>query len=113
MEARGVEGERVARRYLESDGYRIVATNFHSRWGELDIVAVSPDGVVAFCEVKSYSPRSMVNPLEAVTPAKLRKIEKTIQYFLMRNPRYFDSEMRIEVIVTDGQRVLDHLKTLR
>ncbi len=108
-----MEGERVARRYLVDAGHVILAANFHSRWGEIDIIGLSPERVVIFYEVKSYAANSMVHPLESVTPAKIRKIEKTVQYFLMKNPRYFESEMRIEVIVTDGDRVVDHLKTLK
>ena len=110
---RGVGGELIARRYLSELGHVILATNFHSRWGEIDIIALSPEREVIFYEVKSYAVNSMVHPLEAVTPAKIRRIEKTVQYFLMKNPRYFESEMRIEIIVTNGDRVVDHLKTLK
>lgn len=109
---KGARGERVAEWYLAELGHTILAKNFYSRWGEIDIVAMSPNCELLFCEVKSYAPNAMVHPLEAVTPAKIRRIEKTVQYFLMKNPQYFESEMRIDVIVTDGHRVVEHLKTL-
>lgn len=109
---RGLVGERLAKHYLESVGYRILQTNFRSRWGEIDIISVDPEGALIFCEVKSYSMDAMVNPLEAITPGKVKRIEKTIQFFLMKNPAYFEWDMRIEVVVTDGSVVREHLKTL-
>jgi hypothetical protein len=50
---KGREGEEKAADYLQGKGYGILARNFHSRTGELDIVAVK-DGTVAFIEVKSW-----------------------------------------------------------
>lgn len=111
--SRGVDGERIAKEYLVRLGYQILTTNFFSRWGELDIVAIDPNGIVGFIEVKSYRIGSMVSPLESVTPAKIKRIEKTIAYFLMKNPHYQDRDMRIEVIVTDGGAVCDHLTALK
>jgi putative endonuclease len=110
---RGREGEAIATQYLLKKGYRIIAENFISRWGEIDIIARSPDDELIFFEVKSYAENAMVHPLEAVTPAKIIKIEKTVQYFLYKNPGYAENEMRIEILVTDTAKVVDHLTTLK
>ena len=47
----GKAGEEHIARWLESQGYEILARNFHSRYGEIDIVAQRPP-YIAFVEVK-------------------------------------------------------------
>lgn len=109
---RGVAGEEIARRYLLSLGYRLIVSNFRSRWGEIDIVAQDEKGDVVFCEVKSFQPGAMVNPLEAVTPAKVRKISRTSEFFLVNYPQFLSCYRHIEVVVTDGIRVVEHVKDI-
>ena len=46
----GKAGEEHIARWLESQGYEILARNFHSRYGEIDIVAQRP-AYIAFVEV--------------------------------------------------------------
>ena len=54
--AKGREGEARASAYLEAKGYRILARNFRSPLGELDIVAFEPVGKALVCvEVKLWS----------------------------------------------------------
>ena len=48
----GKAGEDHVARWLESQGYEILARNFHSRYGEIDIVAQRPP-YIAFVEVKA------------------------------------------------------------
>ena len=48
----GKAGEEHIARWLESQGYEILARNFHSRYGEIDIVAQRPP-YIAFVEVKA------------------------------------------------------------
>lgn len=36
----GRRGEEIAAEFLERKGLQIVERNFHSRWGELDLIAV-------------------------------------------------------------------------
>ena len=50
--ALGELGERIAAQHLERAGYTILATNFRTRYGELDVVAADSRCLV-FCEVKT------------------------------------------------------------
>ncbi len=50
----GSRGERLAARLLKQKGYRILARNCRSRWGELDLIARDGDTIV-FVEVKTRS----------------------------------------------------------
>ena len=47
----GKWGEALAAEYLRKNGYQIVAANYHSRFGELDLVAKKKK-ILAFIEVK-------------------------------------------------------------
>jgi putative endonuclease len=63
--ALGDFGERVARAHLEAKGYRILATNYRTREGQVDIVA-QLDDTVAFVEVKTRRGDAMGSALEAI-----------------------------------------------
>lgn len=71
--ALGRYGEDLACRYLGSLGYAVLARNWRCSSGELDIVAVDGECLVA-CEVKTRSSATFGAPEEAVTPVKLRRI---------------------------------------
>jgi putative endonuclease len=48
----GRRGEELAAEHLERLGYRVVARNYRTRFGELDLVATD-EYVLVFCEVKT------------------------------------------------------------
>ena len=77
----GKEAEERAVLFLEQNGFMVIERNFFSRFGEIDIIA-KKDGVVHFIEVK-FSTSS--EPILAITPKKMRKILKTIDYYLLRH----------------------------
>jgi putative endonuclease len=78
----GNEAEETAVRYLEGQGYRVLARNYTCRWGELDIVAERGE-VVAFVEVRMRSTAVWGDPSLTVSRAKQRRVVKTALYFLM------------------------------
>ncbi|MEK7654102.1 MAG: YraN family protein [Patescibacteria group bacterium] len=49
----GKLGEDLACGFLVKKGYKILKRNYWKPWGELDIVAKDPDGVLVFVEVKA------------------------------------------------------------
>ena len=89
MNKRGKAGEDFAASYLEKKGYEVVGRNYHSRYGEIDLVCVKGPYLV-FVEVKERKRGSLVTPLEAVTRAKREKLLFTAQQYLQReNPPPF------------------------
>lgn len=90
----GVDGEALAATYLEDLGCRILERNFTSRFGEIDIIAVTPDGkYLCFVEVKTRkSDKNIATGLESISAAKQRKIIKTAEYFLVKNRRLVEKE---------------------
>jgi len=77
----GEAGEALATRMLRKKGYKIIATNYRTRIGEIDIIARDGDTIV-FVEVKSRQTGRFGHPKEAVTPRKQRKISMVALYYL-------------------------------
>ena len=72
----GARSEQLAARWLEQRGWRVLARNWRCRLGEIDIVALDPGGTVVVCEVKARRGVGFGFPLEAVTPAKARRLRR-------------------------------------
>ena len=88
-------GEEIARNLLIKRGCKIIEQNFKSIYGEIDIVAKDDDTLI-FVEVKARWSKIFGDPIDAVTPWKLARIRKTIDYFCLKYPDHA-SKMRIEV----------------
>lgn len=80
----GRTGEDYAAEWLIEHGYRIIARNYCSRFGEIDIIAENSQYII-FVEVKTREDGSMVSPAEAVTLSKQKKILLTAQEYLQKN----------------------------
>lgn len=66
----GALGERYAAAWLEAHGYRVLGRNWRTRYGELDVVALSPERAIVFAEVKTRRSARYGPGQEAVTRAK-------------------------------------------
>jgi len=80
----GKWGEEHARRYLEGKGYKVSATNYRSRWGEVDIIAQLGEEMV-FVEVKIRREAAFGTPEESVTATKSHRLIATAQDYLQKN----------------------------
>lgn len=92
----GRVGENLAAKYLESQGYKIIAQNFRIRSAEIDIIA-EIDGTIIFVEVKTRSNTRHGLAAEAVNIRKQKKIIEAASVFL-QDEKYFDSACRFDVI---------------
>lgn len=72
--------EEKALSYLIDKGFSLVARNFHTRYGELDLI-MQKDGILHFVEVKGGV---SMDPLLHITGSKLEKIIKSIDLFLSK-----------------------------
>ena len=86
-QAQGRLGEAFAKKYLQRQGYKIVAERFRTGFGEIDLVASRRDTLL-FVEVKARHSRIFGDALEAVTPKKLRHFQKAVTVFLRAQPQY-------------------------
>jgi putative endonuclease len=92
----GEWGEDYAVLYLKRKGYKIINRNFSSRFGEIDIIATEGTTLV-FVEVKSRYSNKFGEPVEAVTPTKLKKIIMTGYYYIQKN-KLKAPKMRVDVV---------------
>ena len=81
----GAFGEQVICDRLVSEGCEIIARNYHTRGGEIDIIA-SDGKYIRFIEVKLRAEGSMVSPLEAIDLRKQRRIVISAVKWLSENP---------------------------
>lgn len=93
-------GEEEAVRLLKANGYRILARNFKTGAGEIDIIA-EDRGVISFIEVKTRSSTRFGTGFEAVSWVKQRKIAKTALIFLKEN-KFLDKKARFDVVSIDA-----------
>lgn len=108
---KGAYGEREAAKYLKKKGYKIVSANFHSRFGEIDIIA-EKDGYIVFAEVKTRGENALYSPAEAVTFSKMQKIVKTALYYLTVNPSDLQPRFDVIEVYTENGRVkeINHIE---
>jgi putative endonuclease len=105
----GQLGEAFACALLQKQGAVVIARNYHSRWGEVDIIA-RKDRYLLFVEVKTRSFRSSSAPQAAVTMGKQKKILRTAVQFMTGHPS--DLQPRFDVIALTTEpysgRVIDY-----
>ena len=87
-------------RILEHAGYQIIQQNFHSRFGEIDILAYKGQELV-FVEVKARAKTQRGFAIEAVTAAKQLKIFKTALSFIEKTPEFQHFYYRFDVFCFD------------
>lgn len=96
----GKTGEDYIANLLQKHGFQIVSRNYHSRFGEIDIIA-EDDSFLAFVEVKTRAENSLGHPLEFITPAKQRKILKTATVYLAQFPTQLQPRFDAAAVRTD------------
>ena len=92
----GKFGEDCAAKFLEDNGYTIIARNFRIRSAEIDIIA-QLGNVIIFVEVKARSNIRHGLPSEAVNFRKQKKIIEAAGVFL-RDENFSDCACRFDVV---------------
>jgi putative endonuclease len=82
----GELGERIAARWLEKSGWKILARRYRNGRRDIDVVA-ERDGLVAFIEVKARTGQEFGDPVEAVHRRKQRELTKSAQTWIDRHGR--------------------------
>lgn len=86
---------------LRRSGWRVLHRNYRLGHKEIDVVARRA-GTVAFIEVKGRRGASCGHPLEAITAAKRREIERVAQHWIQCHGRPGESYRFDAIAVVRG-----------
>jgi len=93
--------EDLATAFLEQEGFVVIERNYFARkLGEIDIIA-QRDGVLHFIEVKAG--KADFDPVYNVTPAKLKKVINSAQYYM--KSKHLDTVFSIDALIIRGDEV--------
>lgn len=97
--------ERRAALWYRVRGYRILGTNVWAGGYEIDVIARRGRRLV-FCEVKSKSDVRFGDPVEMVTPEKIRRVRRAAEVWLAANHRaHTGCRVTFDVIVERAGRL--------
>ena len=107
--ALGARGESLAGDWYVARGYTVLARNWRTRSGELDLVLES-GGVIVFCEVKTRTSDAFGAGVEAVTREKQLRLRRLAAQWLEVQDRPHRG-LRFDVVSIlaprDGPPVID------
>ena len=105
---KGGEGERLAADYLVRAGYGIMARNYRTPWGEVDIVASRGEDL-AFVEVKRWDALGRESLGQSIDARKQLRIRRTADTFLSDRPELRARHVRFDVIFIQAGSI-EHLE---
>lgn len=95
----GKFGENVAKKYLVNKGLKYLKSNYHSKYGEIDII-FEDDKYIIFVEVKTRKEGALVRGVDSVNNFKKVKILKTALVYISEfNPQKQPRFDVLEVII--------------
>lgn len=105
----GKRGEDEARKYVKQMSYKVLETNWKTKIGELDIVAMK-DGILVIIEVKASAKLGAVSPEMRVNAKKQHKLKQLAQ--LYAKSRKLDCPIRFDVIAVwwDHEVRINHIE---
>ena len=92
----GSYGEKIAADHLAHKGYKIVETNFATKYGEIDIVAKDQDELV-FVEVKSRTDTEYGYPETSIHKKKLDHLRRMAEIYI-QNKHLDHTPYRIDAV---------------
>jgi uncharacterized protein (TIGR00252 family) len=95
----GREAEQTASVWLEKNGYKIIETNWRTRWCEIDIIA-RKDTMVYFVEVRYRKTDAWGDGFDSITPKKYKQMEFAAQFWLSSNN--WTNDARIAAMAVSG-----------
>lgn len=95
---KGLQYESLANKHLQKQGLKLLQQNFHSRFGEIDLVMLDGN-TVCFIEVKYRKSLDFGGAASAISYSKRQKIIKTAQIFMSENRKLANRAMRFDALM--------------
>ena len=103
----GAWGEALAAQYLQKKKYKLIASNFRSRYGEIDLIVANKQYLV-FVEVKLRKTAKFANAFEYVDAYKQNRIRTTASIYLSQNPIQLQPRFDvIEIYAPEGVNTIN------
>ena len=93
----GESGEALAAKFLREQGFEILAVNYWTKAGEIDIIAREGETLV-FAEVKARSSTTVALPERAVTAKKQRTINRVAESYMRKNGLLHKVNARFDIV---------------
>ncbi len=109
----GQIAEEAVCKYLRKAGHEVLAKNYRTKFGEIDIVYREKNSrVLVFAEVKYRKSDSFGSPYEYVDRRKITKIKRAINIYLYENNISSNSPMRLDVFSILGEGRVKHFRAV-
>jgi putative endonuclease len=98
----GKNAEDFAANYLTKQNIKLISRNFHSRFGEIDLIGLDQN-ILIFVEVRYRKDEHYLTAIETIDWRKCEKIITTSKYFLNKHKKYQLYLCRYDVITITGE----------
>jgi len=106
----GKKGEKIAQNFLQTQGYKILATNWRFGKAEIDIIA-QKEQILVVVEVKTRSSEHYGKPEIFVNKKKMTLLLEAINHYVEENN--IEDEIRfdiISIIINQYREDLEHIE---
>lgn len=108
----GARAEQRALLHLQNAGLTLITRNYHTRFGEIDLIMMHSKTIV-FVEVRRRTSARFGTAIESIGPMKVRRLRNSAQWFL-KDRRYAvcvktTQSRRFDIVALDG---VEHSATL-
>lgn len=103
MNASGEHCEDRAEQFLREQGLQVIARNFATKTGEIDIICKEGSTLV-FVEVRARSNVRFAGAAESVDRRKQQRLIRTAQMFLQRHKQWAQFACRFDVVAFEPRQ---------
>lgn len=96
----GIAGEDAALAFLQSQGCKPIARNWHCPYGEIDLI-VKNGNTILFVEVKYRKNQRFGGAAYSISPSKLLKLQRSVEYYLQQHG-LGNAPCRLDAVLIEG-----------
>ena len=96
----GERHEREAEALLQASGLKLIARNWHCRFGEIDLI-MQDGATLVFVEVRKRSSERFGGAIASIGVQKQAKLRRAMELYLSTLPR--TPECRVDAVLFDGK----------
>lgn len=108
----GKHAEDLACDYLHRHGLHVLERNYHTRFGEIDLVMRDRDTTV-FVEVRYRRHTNVVDPLSSIDRRKQVKLTRTANCYLQQHKQHALDPARFDVVAITAQGTQNHIQWIK